>query len=113
MLDGPVHRKQIARDSKRALETMHISVEVDLVTKTAAHSMLPHPQAAARRFKPDDALLALSWTSDYVEPCCPAAATSTVGARRYCHHTAPHNPVLHILRDSDRADAINRLGLGE
>jgi integrase len=41
-----------------SLETTHIYVEADLVTKEAALNKLTPPKTAVRRFKPDDALLA-------------------------------------------------------
>jgi integrase/recombinase XerD len=41
-----------------SLETTHIYIEADLVTKEAALSKLAPPQTAVRRFKPDDALFA-------------------------------------------------------
>jgi integrase/recombinase XerD len=41
-----------------SLETTHIYVEADLVTKEAALNKLAPPKTAVRRFKPNDALLA-------------------------------------------------------
>jgi integrase/recombinase XerD len=41
-----------------SLETTHIYVEADLVTKEAALNKLTPPKTAVQRFKPDDALLA-------------------------------------------------------
>jgi hypothetical protein len=42
-LDGLVRRTQIAPDSKRTLEALHICVEVNLVTKKAALGKLAPP----------------------------------------------------------------------
>jgi hypothetical protein len=41
-----------------SIETTHIYVEADLVTKEAALNKLAPPKTAVRRFKPNDALLA-------------------------------------------------------
>ena len=61
-----------------SLDTTHIYVEADLITKEAALNKLAPPKTVVRRFKPDDALLTF-----LAGPLINAAAA------------LPHGPDLH------------------
>lgn len=85
-----------------SLETTHVYVEADLLTKEKALTKLKPPGTPVRRFKPDDALLAFLASLGLCRAALPHGQDLHRRARGRHHCPAPHNPALDMNAGIDR-----------